>query len=294
MLNDNLLGTHSSKVTGFDETESIEQIPAIYQNLDNPDQNNIPETMEVHHHPDLHHKPKPWKEYFLEFLMIFLAVTLGFFAENIREYFSEAKKGKEYAISLKEDLIKDTVIIQSLTAIIQKDVTGCDTVINLIRYARVKTVSDLKKVYQANLSALGGFNVVFTDRTSSQLKNSGGLRFITKPGVNEGITDYWQSTEVVKAIGDASGLLRAQAREKSYLIFDNRYYSDSSDENGIRRVAPDAKLMTTDYVQSTEFCNRLTHFRNTLKGALVKNLLLQKKEAIKLIKTIDKEYGLKE
>ncbi len=31
--------------------------------------------MEVHHHPDLHHKPKKWKEYFLEFLMIFLAVT---------------------------------------------------------------------------------------------------------------------------------------------------------------------------------------------------------------------------
>jgi hypothetical protein len=37
-----------------------------------------PTDMEVHHHPDLHHKPKKWKEYFLEFLMIFLAVTLGF------------------------------------------------------------------------------------------------------------------------------------------------------------------------------------------------------------------------
>ena len=34
--------------------------------------------MEVHHHPDLHHKRKKFKEYFLEFLMIFLAVTLGF------------------------------------------------------------------------------------------------------------------------------------------------------------------------------------------------------------------------
>ena len=34
--------------------------------------------MEVHHHPDLHHKPKAWKEYLLEGLMIFLAVTMGF------------------------------------------------------------------------------------------------------------------------------------------------------------------------------------------------------------------------
>ena len=33
------------------------------------------ENMEVHHHPDLKHKKKHWTEYFLEFLMIFLAVT---------------------------------------------------------------------------------------------------------------------------------------------------------------------------------------------------------------------------
>ncbi len=33
--------------------------------------------MEVHHHPQV--EKKNFKEYFLEFLMIFLAVTLGFF-----------------------------------------------------------------------------------------------------------------------------------------------------------------------------------------------------------------------
>jgi hypothetical protein len=50
--------------------------------------------MEVHHHP--HVAKKNFKEYFLEFLMIFLAVTMGFFAENIREHFTEKAKGKEY------------------------------------------------------------------------------------------------------------------------------------------------------------------------------------------------------
>jgi hypothetical protein len=49
-------------------------------------------SMEVHHHPDLHHRKKHWKEYFLEFLMIFLAVTLGFFAESIRENISDKEK----------------------------------------------------------------------------------------------------------------------------------------------------------------------------------------------------------
>jgi len=39
--------------------------------------------MEVHHHPKV--EKKNFKEYFLEGLMIFLAVTLGFFAETMRE-----------------------------------------------------------------------------------------------------------------------------------------------------------------------------------------------------------------
>ncbi|MES2329891.1 MAG: hypothetical protein V4539_09830 [Bacteroidota bacterium] len=71
-------------------------------------QNQEPENMEVHHHPDIHHNPKKWKEYFLEFLMIFLAVTLGFFAENIREHLSEKKKAHSLAESFETDLKKDT------------------------------------------------------------------------------------------------------------------------------------------------------------------------------------------
>src|SRR6266511_3174578 len=64
--------------------------------------------MEVHHHPQLHHKPKKWKEYFLEFLMIFLAVTMGFIAENIREHQTEKKVEKELIYSLLNDLKADT------------------------------------------------------------------------------------------------------------------------------------------------------------------------------------------
>jgi hypothetical protein len=51
--------------------------------------------MEVHHHP--HVEKKNFKEYFLEFSMIFLAVMLGFFAENLREYFAD--RGKEVGIN---------------------------------------------------------------------------------------------------------------------------------------------------------------------------------------------------
>ena len=57
--------------------------------------------MEVHHHPDVHHKARRFKEYFLEFLMIFLAVTMGFFAENIQ--------AKTYLTGREKELMKSLV-----------------------------------------------------------------------------------------------------------------------------------------------------------------------------------------
>src|SRR3982750_4314445 len=70
-----------------------------------PDDNQAPkliqaENMEVHKHPHHVTHKKKWGEYFLEFLMLFLAVTLGFIAENIREHIAEHNRAEEYAISL--------------------------------------------------------------------------------------------------------------------------------------------------------------------------------------------------
>ena len=58
----------------------------IIEQIEQPTTYNLPpttENMEVHHHPQV--EKKNLKEYLLEGLMIFIAVTLGFFAENIRE-----------------------------------------------------------------------------------------------------------------------------------------------------------------------------------------------------------------
>jgi len=66
------------------------------------------ETMEVHKHPHHVTHKKKWIEYFLEFLMIFSAVTLGFYAENIREHASDTAREKEYMRSMVEDLKQDT------------------------------------------------------------------------------------------------------------------------------------------------------------------------------------------
>ena len=64
--------------------------------------------MEVHHHS---HKPKNWKEYVTEFLMLFCAVFAGFLAESYLEYRTERHKEHDYLVSLVSDLKIDSADI---------------------------------------------------------------------------------------------------------------------------------------------------------------------------------------
>ncbi|HEY5771094.1 MAG TPA: hypothetical protein VIS75_00650, partial [Chitinophagaceae bacterium] len=68
--------------------------------------------MEVHAHT--HTARKKWTHYFWEFLMLFLAVTLGFFVENQREHIVERQRATQYAKALLRDLEKDTVEIRDV------------------------------------------------------------------------------------------------------------------------------------------------------------------------------------
>lgn len=62
--------------------------------------------MEVHHPHHSDHLKK-WSELLLEFFMLFLAVTLGFFAENIRESIAEKHRKKETLEAVANDFKKD-------------------------------------------------------------------------------------------------------------------------------------------------------------------------------------------
>jgi hypothetical protein len=53
--------------------------------------------MEVHHHTHAAHGKKTWKDYFWEFLMLFLAVFCGFLAEYQLEHIIEHQRAKVFA-----------------------------------------------------------------------------------------------------------------------------------------------------------------------------------------------------
>ena len=143
--------------------------------------------MEVHHHP--HVEKKGFKEYFLEFLMIFLAVTLGFFAEGLRESISDHSTEKEYIVSIIQDMKKDSA---TLTNYIYKNIPyhsqWLDSEINLLQQPLLAGKD--KEIYQAFiLGNLWTYDFFKTVRTISQL-NAEGFRLIRNQNAVNAITDW--------------------------------------------------------------------------------------------------------
>jgi hypothetical protein len=85
--------------------------------------------MEVHHHS---HHPKKWKEYITEFLMLFLAVSLGFLAENIREEQIVAHQTESVMAQLYHELQKDTASVHRIDVMHNKQDTATIVLENYI------------------------------------------------------------------------------------------------------------------------------------------------------------------
>ena len=143
--------------------------------------------MEVHHHP--HVEKKSLKEYVLEGLMIFIAVTMGFFAETIRERLVEKEKEKQYVESLVADLRSD---IRNADQSIQehKQLTGLlDSLFTYINDpATIKQQGDLI-YYAARMGPRIG-TYVSNSRTFNQL-SAGGFRLIQSIQVSNQIVEYY-------------------------------------------------------------------------------------------------------
>ena len=251
-------------------------------------QNQETETMEVHHPHHITHKKK-WGEYLLEFFMLFLAVFLGFLVENFREHRVEKERGKEFVRSFREDLCKDTGAIVSGIYQLRNSGAEGDSLRKMIQDGRTKLPSEIIKMYQYNINALGGFLIPFTDRTEAQLKNSGGMRLITNKKVVDGILEYWRSKEGLQNIEKDVKDLRLKARERSYFIFDNKFYPDEMKPGAMLTIRDNAQLLTNDYTTLTEFGNRVNHIKNILI-LYIQLLQAQHAKADSLIAVIDKEF----
>ena len=139
------------------------------------------ENMEVHHHahdPAAPHHKKNWKNYFWEFLMLFLAVFCGFLAEYQLEHKIERDRAAEVAGSFYAELKVDSAAVKSATRYsIRKD-----SALNYLKhYLRDSSLTNVSKEFAINYCY--GFMInstaIFEPRAAilDLLINSGSLRY---------------------------------------------------------------------------------------------------------------------
>lgn len=131
--------------------------------------------MEVHHHKAAHHK-RSWKEYFTEFIMLFAAVTLGFFAENLREHQIEKSREIQFLQNIRYDLEQDLKEIELTIAFNKEKQLLNDSLVEAFKNQAYKY--DLPRFYYLTKNAIIR---KFFDHSSTgftQLKNAGGLRLV--------------------------------------------------------------------------------------------------------------------
>jgi len=247
--------------------------------------------MEVHHHS---HHPKKWREYLTEFLMLFLAVTLGFFAENIREKVVESHREKEYMITMVQDLKEDTSRINISIINTDRKVKAMDSLIREI-YHKPYTDSSLREMYYLFRRYLGSSTAAsFSRRTINQLISSGNLRLIKNMAISDSIVQYDIGTEITtRQYNVYHDQYQQKARELSNRIFDSYYLLDYDRVNVISLLNTNKKLtlLTENDKELKEYANIVYGGKNVLA---IYSILLKKHKylAEQIINLLNKEYHL--
>ena len=190
----------------------------------NPNQET--ETMEVHHHP--HVEKKSFKEYLLEGLMIFIAVSMGFIAENIREYILDNEREHQYIEAIIRDLKADTA---NLNYSIPTDLKRGQLMDSLL------VVSNLDLRINANAKQLVNYFLRITNLAVhfpstiafTELKSTGSFRLLNhKKGVADSILRYFSGNEYIVNYGEFYRNEFELMWEAFYPICDVKIFRDSN------------------------------------------------------------------
>jgi hypothetical protein len=251
--------------------------------------------MEVHHHT---HHPKRWKEYFWEFFMLFLAVFCGFMAEIQVEHYVEQQREKRYMLSLKDELVVDTMKFATSLAQVKEIHPLLDSFYN-----------NLKNLKEYNYSLKGKWNVYINEKTVTylpalttilQIKNSGNLRLIKNHELLREVILY-EAMVLNRYAVIAQTVQNAKEKiydfEDKYCSYDDFSISLSNDLKQTNYGITNPKLIyempviTKDAVVLNEFANLAVNYKGRLRG-YVDQVNVVNEQAKKLIKLINEVYHI--
>ena len=152
--------------------------------------------MEVHRHsspaPGGTHTPrKKWTHYFWEFLMLFLAVACGFFAEYQLEHKIEKDRAKQFLQSMLVDVRTN---IKNLDSLISQDniIIANHTV--LVDWLLQDSVTINRAEFAKKMGAVWVRNFLVRKETYEQMKSSGSLRYVGNIEFLKKMMDYERIT----------------------------------------------------------------------------------------------------
>ena len=252
--------------------------------------------MEVHHHP--HVEKKTFKEYLLEGLMIFLAVTMGFIAESIRENITKHEREHHLMEMLVEDLKAD---IPKLDTVYKNDSIKrefIDSLRHCIYAASEKILPDTvyrNMYYLHRRYGRSRIEFVPTLRTLNQFEKNDAFNLISSQVVSDSIQNYADGNRAIDKQHTAFRGFEGEALDIGQMIFDYRFfenYRGNISRELILQSTQKFKLLDVDKKAFLAYGTKLYFSSGTMFNYLqfLKN---HKAQAIRLIALIENEYNLK-
>ena len=253
--------------------------------------------MEVHHHPQV--EKKNFKEYFLEFLMIFLAVTMGFFAESLREVITDHERANEYIENMIMSVASDTIELKKTIQFTDRQNHGIDTFLTL-------KSKDIRNVYNKNQFYFYVFNYLLGERlfkpndaAIEQMKSSGAFRLIRNQAVVDSIFKYESINKRILLQEDDNVLFYKQLAGNFVKLLDlseaglvNFTVKDSAGNHLIEADHP-LTAITNDPLLLKEAYNNASALK-IANSFYINHLTIQLSYARRFIQYLKNEYHLKQ
>ena len=247
--------------------------------------------MEVHAHT--HTPRKKWTHYFWEFLMLFLAVTLGFFVENQREHYIEHQREKQFIKSLYNDIKSDTSNMAKIISARSAKERMLDSLSFMMNSPRPLDFVKQIYPYAVYVGRTLPYRFVPNDGTMQQLKNSGALRLIRNRAVVDSISKYDISVRNMLGQYAVEENQIEHYRTAAAKLFDALVFSQLMDENAaVVRPAPDNTSFQSYSSRELAEWNYRVYGLNGINKANRRDLRSLLKQATTLLEILKKKYHL--
>jgi len=249
--------------------------------------------MEVHHHSG--HGKKSWKELLFEFFMLFLAVTLGFLAENQRESMKRNEEAHLGMASMLSDLRSDLGLMDSVMDRNSYSALMADSLVETMH----NDIGNASSIYFAARAVTANLGYYYSNSKSyDQLKSAGLLKLIHPRELMDSIGLYYTTFQWMANQTELMRMKLDDVHKGNGPVFDSYVFQkmmkvpfSSSTGRHLEPLRPEGSpsLLTKDpallntvslnyhyYASTTRFYNRTA----TSQGNLAK----------RLIAWIEKEY----